>query len=110
MGENKKVSELYDLRVLFTSLLPMLFDKMISDNKHPMIGADGLKHMEGSLHFDGLAVDIILSVSDEKILESTEDHRPYGEYWKSLHPYCRWGGDFRKSDGNHYSITFQGKA
>jgi hypothetical protein len=32
--------------------------------------------------------------------------RPYGEYWKSLNPLNRWGGDFKmkkgKSDAGHF--------
>lgn len=35
-------------------------------------------------------------------LTSTEDHRPFGEFWESLHPLCSWGGHFQ--DGNHYSL------
>lgn len=27
-----------------------------------------------------------------------------GEKWKSLHPLCRWGGDFASRDSNHLSI------
>jgi len=44
-----------------------------------------------------------------KYLSSTEDHRAAGAYWKSLHPLCRWGGDFPTPDGNHYSLEHEGK-
>jgi hypothetical protein len=61
-----------------------------------------------SLHGDRLAVDFNL-FKDGEFLTSSEDHRPLGDYWKSLHPLCRWGGDFRpKIDGNHYSIEHMG--
>jgi len=38
---------------------------------------------------------------------STEDHRPFGEWWEQLHELCRWGGRFR--DGNHYSFEHEGR-
>jgi hypothetical protein len=100
------MSELGDRRKLFTSLIPRLIDKMIADGYQPMIGKDGLKHMANSLHFDGLAVDIDLT-KDGVYLAQTEDHKPFGEFWESLDTLCSWGGRFK--DGNHYSITFQGK-
>lgn len=39
---------------------------------------------------------------------SSEAHRPLGDKWKSLHPLARWGGDFKKPDGNHYSFEYNG--
>lgn len=58
-----------------------------------------------SAHKNRLAEDLNLFRNGE-YLERTEDHRPLGEYWETLHPLCRWGGRFR--DGNHYSIEHQG--
>jgi hypothetical protein len=100
------MSELGDRRRLFTSLIPKLLNKMIESGYAPMIGRDGLKHKKNSLHFDGLAIDIDLT-KDGIYLKNTEDHKVFGEFWESLHPDCRWGGRFE--DGNHYSITYQGK-
>ena len=40
-------------------------------------------------------------------LNSTEDHRPFGEWWEAQHALARWGGRF--SDGNHYSFEWQGR-
>lgn len=60
-----------------------------------------------SLHTIGLAIDLNL-FKDGKFLTASDDHRPLGDYWKTLNPLCCWGGDFRpKPDGNHYSITFE---
>jgi len=101
------MSELGDKRELFTSLLPRLIDKMIADGYQPRLGKDGLKHMKGSLHFEGLAVDIDL-FKDRVYLTQTSDHRPFGEFWEKLHVSCRWGGRF--NDGNHYSVTYLGRA
>lgn len=54
-----------------------------------------------SLHKSRLAIDLNL-FKGGKYLTTTEDHRPLGEYWESLHPLCSWGGRF--NDGNHYSL------
>lgn len=63
----------------------------------------------GSLHELGLAADLNL-FKDGRFLTNPEDHKPLGDYWKSLHPLARWGGDFQSKDANHYSITFGGKS
>jgi hypothetical protein len=100
------MSELLRKRALFSRLIPKLLDRMFAEGYIALIGKDGLKHMKNSLHFDGLAMDIDL-FKDGWYLENTEDHRQFGEWWEALHPDCRWGGRFE--DGNHYSITYQGK-
>lgn len=61
-----------------------------------------------SLHIERLAVDLNL-YRDGEWLSKSEDHRPLGEWWESLGPDYRWGGRFKKPDGNHYSITPDGK-
>jgi len=53
-----------------------------------------------SYHKERLAIDLNL-FKDGRYLTRTEDHRPLGEYWKSIGG--TWGGDFPKPDGNHYS-------
>lgn len=56
-----------------------------------------------SNHRKRLAIDLNLFI-DGVYMDDTESHRPLGEYWKSLHPLCRWGGDFSNPDGNHYEM------
>lgn len=61
------------------------------------------KGIVNSLHCDRLAHDINLFKGGVYISDS-DGHRPVGEYWKSLDPANRWGGDFKRlKDGNHYS-------
>ena len=103
------MSELGDKRKLFTRLHAQLINYMISQGYEPMDGKDGLVHMKGSLHYEGLAVDVDLT-KDGVYLPNTSDHLKFGIYWKELHHDCRWGGDFAKPDGNHYSITYGGRS
>jgi len=61
-----------------------------------------------SLHLLSLAVDFHL-YKDGVYLKETEQYKVMGEYWKTLHPLCRWGGDFHtRQDGNHFSIEHEG--
>jgi hypothetical protein len=62
-----------------------------------------------SLHPLKLAIDLDL-FKDGVYLTRSEDHARFGAWWKQQHPLCRWGGDFPKPDGNHYSVTHGGKA
>ena len=64
--------------------------------------------ISNSLHLLKLAIDLALFISGIYQTDS-EAYRPLGEKWKSMHPLCRWGGDFSKPDGNHFSIEFQGR-
>lgn len=57
-----------------------------------------------SLHGKRLALDLNL-FKDGEWLQNSADHKPLGTFWKTLHPLNRWGGDFSKPDGNHYSMT-----
>lgn len=63
-------------------------------------------HMSESQHYDRCAADVILDVNGEYIEDS---HHPIyvklGTFWKALDKRCRWGGDFRRPDGNHFSVT-----
>ena len=105
---------------LFASLTPRLFD-FILDNGYEFTYGDAYRDprvhgeygekksysSDDSNHKLRLAIDLNL-FKDGKYLTETEDHRPIGEYWKSLHPLCEWGGDKDRNDGNHYSFNHNG--
>jgi hypothetical protein len=116
------MTELLDKRLRFTRNLVTLISRF---NQRPnmdiAIGRDfdeqyektpagkPLRHMRSSLHYSGLANDIAVYI-DGIYQEHTEAYAELGEFWKSLDPDNRWGGDFKKSDGNHFSITYGGKS
>lgn len=78
----------------------------------PEQAALNAKHGTGivnSLHILRLAVDLNL-FKDGQFMFASTDHKPLGDYWKTLHADNRWGGDFLKSDGNHYSMTHEGRS
>lgn len=92
-------------------LLPRLIDKAY-ELGYELTGGDlwskpeYKSHKKNSNHYIRLAVDLNL-FRDGEYLITTEDHKPLGEYWESLHTLCRWGGRF--NDGNHYSLEHEGR-
>ena len=65
------------------------------------------KGIANSLHTKRLAIDLNLFVNGEYQTQ-TEAYKPLGDYWKTLDPETRWGGDFSKPDGNHFSLEHEG--
>ena len=106
---------LKEKRIKFTKLLCALIQWGDSHaNWEVALGRDfdeaneKIRHMAGSLHYMGLANDLALYV-DGVYQEGTEAYRELGLMWKSYDKDCCWGGDFKKADGNHFSVTFGGK-
>lgn len=64
---------------------------------------------KNSLHTQRLAIDINL-FKNGRYLDTTEAHRPLGEWWEEQRYYGvkpAWGGRF--GDGNHYSVEHNGR-
>jgi hypothetical protein len=111
------MGELRDKRIKFTAYLCQLIEwGNEEDGWDVALGRDydeadenePLRHMPGSLHYLGLANDLCLYINGV-YQKSTEAYRPLGEYWKRLDRDCRWGGDFKDPDGNHFSVAYGGK-
>lgn len=69
--------------------------------------------ISNSLHLKRLAIDLNLFLLIDgkwEYQQLSEAYRPLGEHWKSMHELCRWGGDFSKPDGNHFSLLHEGVA
>lgn len=60
-------------------------------------------HSSNSLHYDRSAIDINL-FKGGRWLQETSDFQELGEFWESLHHYCKWGGRLA-NDGNHFSYS-----
>lgn len=63
--------------------------------------------ISNSLHTERLAIDLNL-FKDGVYITDDEGHSLLGIWWKALGPKYRWGGDFKKRDFNHYSISPDG--
>lgn len=54
-----------------------------------------------SFHLKKLAIDLYLIVGGR--LGTREEYRPLGQYWESLSPQNKWGGNFKGFvDSNHF--------
>lgn len=102
--------KLSDRQKQFASMVPRLIDKAFALGysvtlgdayRDPRVfGAMGESKGYGlktSKHKQRLAIDLNLFKGDT-FLQSTEDHKPLGEWWESQGGI--WGGRFK--DGNHY--------
>lgn len=112
---------LLDKQWLFAELLGKFITWIYSHPEYKLVGGDwhrtpaqaavnvstgaGILH---TLHALSLAQDFSLFINGVYQTESAP-YRPLGEYWKTLHPLCRWGGDFvTRQDGGHFSIEHEG--
>lgn len=108
---------------LFVKLVTKLLTKITSEPGHSVTFGETYRPPETaelyarqnrgvreSLHTYRLAIDLNIFRFDQ-LLKKTEDYRIFGDYWKTLHPLARWGGDFsHRPDGNHFSLEYQGMA
>ncbi len=94
---------------LFAGLLPLLMQYAYAMGYELTVGNTiAPTTFSGSLHPKKLAIDLNLFI-DGEYQRSTKAHAKLGAFWKTLHPLCRWGGDFTPKDGNHYSLEHNGR-
>lgn len=98
--------------ILYANSLPgheVAIHEVVRSKEQAQANAASGKGISNSLHLDGLAADLNLYINGVWQSDGVK-HEPLGRYWKTLHPLCRWGGDFKpKADGNHYSMEWQGR-
>jgi len=82
-----------------------LGDAFRDPRSHGEMGVKGVYGATYSCHKMKLALDLNL-FKDGKYVETSEAHRPLGEWWEGQDPDSCWGGRF--NDGNHYSFTHEG--
>ena len=71
---------------------------------HGSIGEKKSYSAASSVHKERLAIDFNL-FKDGVYLTASEDYKALGEFWESIGG--AWGGRF--SDGNHFSLEYQGR-
>ena len=85
----------------------LTFGEAFRTAEQAMLNSKSGAGIKNSLHMKRLAIDWNL-FKDGEWLQDSADHRPLGTFWKTLHSLNRWGGDFSKPDGNHYSMEHEG--
>lgn len=111
--------KLSEKRILFSLLISELivwahtqgitvaFDEVKRSPEVAKIYAEQGKGISNSLHTLGLAADLI-RYEGTAYLSSSHDYKVLGDKWKSMHSLARWGGDFRRADGGHFSLEHNG--
>ena len=98
MGLNKKQ---FKFSKMVADLINFAYSEGYTITLGDAYATDG--HMENSLHYKRLAIDLNLFKNNTYLTE-TEAHLPLGEFWESIGG--SWGGRFK--DGNHYSLEHKG--
>jgi len=113
------VSALLDLQVEFTQSAAALiqraralgyqvtFGQTYRTPEEAQQNADNGTGVANSLHCDRLAIDLNLYDAGRYITDG-EGHEQLAIWWKSLGTRYRWGGDFKRRDFNHYSLSPDG--
>ena len=122
------MTELRRLQIIFTRLLPRLIDHGFvigllligrewwrTDQQAAWNAEHGIG-IKLSLHRDGLAVDLVIIHPDGSPATDSAEYLALGVFWESLSGadaegawQCCWGGRFKKPDGGHFSLSYQGR-
>lgn len=118
---------LREMQSLHVRLVKALIGWTLSQPGHELTAGEWLRGKEQALanaasgagiarsnHLVSLAIDLRLFINGVYQTDSAA-YKAMGDYWKSLHPLARWGGDFHdahgrpKPDGNHFSLEYLGR-
>jgi hypothetical protein len=112
------VSLLLERQWLFSRLLPRLLDKAhelgfeirggewYRTRDQALLNEKAGTGIRNSLHTLGLAIDLAL-FRDGIYLTRSEAYEELGLWWEAQNALCNWGGRF--GDGNHFSVTWEGR-
>ena len=109
--------KLWEKQALFAQNVAKLLIEMNRQNYRPTLSEayrtpeqaalnakDG-KGIAHSLHTERLAIDINLIDQDGVYCVDKAAYERFAPFWKSLHPFNRWGGDFvHLVDSNHFEM------
>jgi hypothetical protein len=112
LGEKQRLFTRY-IGMLITFAYKQGFELTFGDAyrspEQAALNAKSGKGIAKSLHCERLAVDFNLFINGV-YQQDTSAYHPLGEFWEGLDPLCRWGGRFKKKDGNHFSLTHEGRS
>jgi hypothetical protein len=91
----------------FTNGYELTFGQALRTDAEAAANAAAGTGISNSLHKIRLAIDLNLFINGVYKTDSAA-YKPIGDHWKLMHPLCRWGGDFIKPDGNHFSLEHEG--
>lgn len=78
--------------------LELTFGEAFRTNEQQLIYVQtGKSQTMSSLHLKRLAVDFNI-FKDNKLTWDWETYKVLGDFWETLHPQNRWGGDWNKND------------
>jgi len=80
------------------------FGEAFRTEEQAHIYAKSGKGITDSLHCKRLAVDLNLINADGIYMPDSADYKQFGIYWESLNDLNRWGGRFKRMDGNHFEM------
>src|SRR4030042_5721953 len=100
---------LREARIMFSGFIALLPEKAKQLGYEfafdELANHQGKGHMPESLHYYGCAGDVLLYDERGNYIIDSRGYTELGQYWKLLHPFCRWGGDFKSKDYNHFSFS-----
>ena len=110
LGEKQRIfawNQHFLIAFVYKSGYELTFGEAYRTAEQAALNAKAGTGIKNTLHGMRLAVDWNL-FKDGVYLTDSDSHRQFGTFWKTLHPLNRWGGDFSRPDGNHYSMTHEG--
>jgi len=92
------------VRYIFESGFFCTFGEAYRSPEQESIAAKMSLVVGDSQHCKRLAIDLNLYSLDGVDLTDPQAYKEFGDYWKSLNPANKFGGDFEEIDNNHFEM------